>query len=140
MAIEMIEGEPPYLTESPLRALYLIAKFGTPEIKEEHNLSTVFKDFLYFALKVEPEKRASAHDLLTVSLTLSITMRMYLTRYSIPSCKNANHSQVLLPWYDLLGKVDVKRNYKELVTDSSIILPRIAQYRDTYQYGIERFI
>lgn len=67
MAIEMIEGEPPYLTESPLRALYLIAKFGTPEIKEEHNLSTVFKDFLYFALKVEPEKRANAHDLLAVS-------------------------------------------------------------------------
>lgn len=64
MAIEMIEGEPPYLTESPLRALYLIAKFGTPEIKEEHNLTPVFKDFLYFALKVEPEKRASAHDLL----------------------------------------------------------------------------
>jgi p21-activated kinase 1 len=68
MAIEMIEGEPPYLTESPLRALYLIAKYGTPRIKEEHNLSPVFKDFLYFALKVEPEKRASAHDLLHVSL------------------------------------------------------------------------
>ncbi len=67
MAIEMIEGEPPYLTESPLRALYLIAKYGTPQIKDEHNLSTVFKDFLHFALKVEPEKRASAHDLLHVS-------------------------------------------------------------------------
>ncbi|KPI39389.1 Serine/threonine-protein kinase ste20 [Cyphellophora attinorum] len=64
MAIEMIEGEPPYLTESPLRALYLIAKFGTPRIKNEQDLSQVFRDFLYFALKVEPEKRASAHDLL----------------------------------------------------------------------------
>ncbi|KAL6690073.1 mitogen-activated protein kinase [Trichoderma pleuroticola] len=64
MAIEMIEGEPPYLTESPLRALWLIATNGTPQIKNEGDLSAVFRDFLYFALKVDPEKRASAHDLL----------------------------------------------------------------------------
>ena len=70
MAIEMIAGEPPYLTESPLRALYLIAKYGTPRIKDEQALSPVFRDFLYFALKVEPEKRANAHDLLAVSSRL----------------------------------------------------------------------
>lgn len=63
----MIEGEPPYLTESPLRALFLIATNGTPAIRQPDDLSSVFKDFLYFALKVDPEKRASAHDLLRVS-------------------------------------------------------------------------
>lgn len=67
LAIEMIEGEPPYLTESPLRALYLIATNGTPEIKDVENLSRTFRDFLQLALKVDPEKRASAHDLLMVS-------------------------------------------------------------------------
>ncbi|KAF1984912.1 Pkinase-domain-containing protein [Aulographum hederae CBS 113979] len=64
MAIEMVEGEPPYLNESPLRALFLIATNGTPQIKEEHNLTDVFRDFLDFALRVEPEKRANANDLL----------------------------------------------------------------------------
>ncbi|KAH0545248.1 hypothetical protein FGG08_000702 [Glutinoglossum americanum] len=65
MAIEMIEGEPPYLTESPLRALYLIATNGTPILKEPEALTTVFRNWLSFALKVDPEKRASAHDLLS---------------------------------------------------------------------------
>ncbi|KAF2149403.1 Pkinase-domain-containing protein [Myriangium duriaei CBS 260.36] len=64
MAIEMIEGEPPYLNESPLRALYLIATNGTPQIKNDHELTPIFRDFLQFALKVDPEKRASAHDLI----------------------------------------------------------------------------
>jgi len=64
MAIEMIEGEPPYLTESPLRALFLIATNGTPELKEPELLSYDLKDFLHLALEVSPDKRASAGELL----------------------------------------------------------------------------
>ncbi|KAL5604429.1 hypothetical protein BROUX41_002401 [Berkeleyomyces rouxiae] len=65
MAIEMIEGEPPYLTESPLRALWLIATTGTPKIKDEEKLTPAFRDFLQFALQVDPERRASAQQLLS---------------------------------------------------------------------------
>ncbi|KAI5970824.1 STE20 [Candida margitis] len=64
MVIEMIEGEPPYLNETPLRALYLIATNGTPSLKEPEALSYDIRRFLSWCLQVDFNKRATADDLL----------------------------------------------------------------------------
>ncbi|TFK17813.1 STE/STE20/PAKA protein kinase [Coprinopsis marcescibilis] len=64
MAIEMIENEPPYLDEEPLKALYLIATNGTPTLKKPEALSRELKSFLAVCLCVDVTSRATADELL----------------------------------------------------------------------------
>jgi len=60
----MIEGEPPYLNETPIRALYLIASNGKPELKDSSKTSKELSSFLDQCLAVDADQRASAASLL----------------------------------------------------------------------------
>lgn len=63
MTIEMIEGEPPYLNEEQLKALYLIATNGTPKLKKPELLSNNIKKFLSICLCVDVRYRATTDEL-----------------------------------------------------------------------------
>jgi len=64
MAQEMVEGEPPYMEESAIRALFLIASRGRAPFKEPHKLSAKFKDFVNQCTKMNPEERPTAQEML----------------------------------------------------------------------------
>lgn len=64
MVIEMLDGEPPYLGEMPVHALYLISTKGKPDIKKEKEISSTLKAVLDKSLEVDPEARVSAAQLL----------------------------------------------------------------------------
>ncbi|KAI8914312.1 kinase-like domain-containing protein [Gorgonomyces haynaldii] len=71
MAIEMIEGQPPYIDEEPLKALYLIATIGTPKLKKPESLSASLRDFLKKSLEVNVSKRPNSTELLQHSFFLT---------------------------------------------------------------------
>lgn len=64
MTVELINGKPPHLGESPLRALYLIATEGRPLVDGWEDLSLALQDFLDCCLQVEVSQRLSASELL----------------------------------------------------------------------------
>jgi len=64
MVIEMVEGEPPYLNENPLRALYLIATNGSPSVRHMEQQTPEFKEFLEACLTVDAEERPTSEKAL----------------------------------------------------------------------------
>ncbi|XP_064632123.1 serine/threonine-protein kinase PAK 1-like [Lineus longissimus] len=64
MVMEMMDGEPPYMNETPLKALYLIATHGKPKVKDPEKYSEELLTFIDRCLEVSIEKRAGAAELL----------------------------------------------------------------------------
>eukprot|EP01097_Dermamoeba_algensis_P006547 TRINITY_DN4096_c0_g1_i1.p1 TRINITY_DN4096_c0_g1~~TRINITY_DN4096_c0_g1_i1.p1 ORF type:complete len:470 (-),score=111.27 TRINITY_DN4096_c0_g1_i1:180-1589(-) len=63
MVVEMLDGEPPYMNLPPVKALFLIASKGRPELKTK-TMSLELRDFLEKCTQMEAEKRPTAAQLL----------------------------------------------------------------------------
>jgi serine/threonine protein kinase len=64
MAMEMAEGEPPYMEFPPLRALFLITTKGIPPLKDQKRWSPEFQSFLSKCLEKDADKRIDSQSLL----------------------------------------------------------------------------
>lgn len=77
MVIEMVDGEPPYFNEPPLKAMKMIRDNLPPKLKNLHKVSPLLKGFLDRMLVRDPAQRASASELLK---------HPFLTKAGPPSC------------------------------------------------------
>lgn len=64
MIIEMIQSEPPYIHDSPYKAMQKIVKKGRPKLGKDIRISDELAKFLDLCLERKVEKRASAKTLL----------------------------------------------------------------------------
>ncbi|XP_016406274.1 serine/threonine-protein kinase PAK 6b isoform X2 [Sinocyclocheilus rhinocerous] len=64
MVVEMIDGEPPYFSETPIAAMKRLRDEPAPTARNISRISPVLRDFLDSMLTCDPLERASAGDLL----------------------------------------------------------------------------
>uniref|UniRef100_A0A671M588 non-specific serine/threonine protein kinase n=1 Tax=Sinocyclocheilus anshuiensis TaxID=1608454 RepID=A0A671M588_9TELE len=64
MLVEMVDGEPPYFSETPVAAMKRLRDEPAPTVRNVHQVSPMLKDFLKRMLTRDPLERASATDLL----------------------------------------------------------------------------
>lgn len=64
MVVEMVDGEPPYFSETPVAAMKRLRDELAPTVRSVSQISPVLKDFLDRMLTRDPLERASATDLL----------------------------------------------------------------------------
>uniref|UniRef100_A0A8D0D588 non-specific serine/threonine protein kinase n=1 Tax=Sander lucioperca TaxID=283035 RepID=A0A8D0D588_SANLU len=64
MVVEMVDGEPPYFSDTPISAMKKLRDQAAPSIKNISRVSPVLKDFLDCMLTRDPQQRSTASDLL----------------------------------------------------------------------------
>ncbi|XP_038597146.1 serine/threonine-protein kinase PAK 6 isoform X2 [Tachyglossus aculeatus] len=64
MVIEMVDGEPPYFSDSPVQAMKRLRDSPPPKMRNAHKASPVLRDFLERMLMRDPQQRATAQELL----------------------------------------------------------------------------
>uniref|UniRef100_A0A8C7X267 non-specific serine/threonine protein kinase n=1 Tax=Oryzias sinensis TaxID=183150 RepID=A0A8C7X267_9TELE len=64
MVVEMVDGEPPYFSDTPITAMKKLRDEAAPTVKNTNKVSPVLKDFLDCMLTRDTLKRSSATDLL----------------------------------------------------------------------------
>lgn len=64
MVIEMVDGEPPYFSDSPVQAMKRLRDSPPPKLKNSYKVSPVLRDFLDRMLVRDPQERATAQELL----------------------------------------------------------------------------
>ncbi|KAF7700041.1 serine/threonine-protein kinase PAK 4 [Silurus meridionalis] len=77
MVIEMVDGEPPYFNEPPLKAMKMIRDNLPPKLKNLHKVSPLLKGFLDRMLVRDSAQRATAQELLK---------HPFLSKSGPPSC------------------------------------------------------
>ncbi|XP_051265101.1 serine/threonine-protein kinase PAK 6b [Dicentrarchus labrax] len=64
MVVEMVDGEPPYFSDTPITAMKKLRDETAPSVKNIQRVSPVLKDFLDRMLTRDTQQRSSATDLL----------------------------------------------------------------------------
>jgi serine/threonine protein kinase len=82
LAIECAEGKPPHLDVPPIRAMFLIATKGPPELTDSSAWSADMKDFISLCCAVDPDDRptasqALAHPFLDRSCTKAVAREIF---------------------------------------------------------------
>eukprot|EP01027_Heterolobosea_sp_BB2_P006096 GEZU01009247.1.p2 GENE.GEZU01009247.1~~GEZU01009247.1.p2 ORF type:complete len:124 (+),score=37.93 GEZU01009247.1:263-634(+) len=101
MAIELADKEPPYINLPPVKALFAITTQPPASLRDPEKWSNTFKDFISSCLTKNPEKRATAKEMLnhpfiakaTTSTSFMVDIMRKRKMYATAAPATANDDQ-----------------------------------------------